>query len=192
VVEDGTSSPTAGEGGPVIAALQVGSLDAAAIAAIRPRLTEILMDCVADGASVGFLEQLDAAEADRYWQRVENAVAGGRRILLVAASSDGAVAGTVQLDVNTMPNQPHRGTVSKLLVHTAQRRQGIGEALMAAIERAALDSGRWLLTLDTATPAAERLYERMGWTRAGVIPDYALNPDGTPTQTAYYWKRLPH
>jgi ribosomal protein S18 acetylase RimI-like enzyme len=102
------------------------------------------------------------------------------------------VAGTVQLDVNTMPNQPHRGTVSKLLVHTAQRRRGVGEALMAALEGAALDAGRWLLTLDTATPAAERLYERMGWTRAGVIPDYALNPDGSLTQTAYYWRRLPH
>jgi len=176
----------------VIAPLQVRSLDAQALAAIRPRLCEILIDCVHDGASVGFLDPLDVAEADQYWRRVENAVAGGRRIVLVAASPDGEVVGSVQLEVNTMPNQPHRGTVSKLLVHTSQRRRGVGEALMAAVEQAAAEAGRWLLVLDTATPAAERLYERMGWTRAGVIPDYALNPDRSLTPTAYYWKRLPH
>jgi GNAT superfamily N-acetyltransferase len=170
--------------------VQVRSLDAPAIAAIRPRLTEILVDCVSDGASVGFLAPLDPAQADLYWQRVENAVADGRRIVLVAASADGVVSGSVQIDVDTMPNQPHRGTVSKLLVHSAQRRRGVGAALMAGAERAALEVGRWLLTLDTATPAAERLYERMGWTRAGVIPDYALNPDSSLTHTAYYWKRL--
>ena len=174
------------------ARLRVQRLDAAGIAPIRARLTEILIDCVADGASVGFLAPLDPAEADRYWQRTENAVAGGRRILLVATPAGGAVSGSVQIDIDTMPNQPHRGTVSKLLVHSAERRRGVGAALMAAAESAALEAGRWLLTLDTATPAAERLYERMGWTRAGVIPDYALNPDSSLTQTAHYWKRLAH
>jgi ribosomal protein S18 acetylase RimI-like enzyme len=173
----------------MIAPVHVRSVDAAALAAMRPRLCEILVDCVAGGASVGFLDPLDPAEADHYWRRVENAVTGGRRLVLVA-SSDGEVAGTVQLDLATMPNQPHRATVSKLLVHRGARRRGVGEALMSALERAALDAGRWLLTLDTATADAVRLYERMGWQRAGVIPDYALNPDGTPTATAYYWKRL--
>lgn len=141
---------------------------------------------------MGFFDSLDAAEADRYWRRVENAVVGGRRIVLVASSPQGEIAGTVQLDLNTMSNQPHRGTVSKLLVYTAQWCRGVGEALMEAVEHAASDAGRWLLVFDTATPAAEHLYERMGWMRVGVISDYALNPDGSLTQTAYYWKRLPH
>jgi GNAT superfamily N-acetyltransferase len=110
----------------------------------------------------------------------------------VAALGDGAVAGTVQLDVDTLPNQAHRATVSKLLVDPALRRRGIGEALMADLERVALDEGRWLLTLDTATADAARLYERMGWTLAGVIPYYALNPDRTLTGTAFYWKELEH
>lgn len=176
----------------MITPLQVQSLDAEGIAAVREQLCAILIDCVHDGASVGFLEPLETAEAAQYWRRVENAVAGGRRLVLVASSPEGEVVGTVQLDVNTMPNQPHRGTVSKLLVPVAQRRRGAGEALMRAVEQAAIEAGRWLLVLDTATPAAERLYERMGWTRSGVIPDYALNPDGSLTQTAYYWKRLPH
>ena len=158
--------------------------------AVRARLCEVLVDCVRHGASVGFLDPLDAADADAYWRRVERAVAEGRCVLLVATVADGPVVGTVQLDVDTLPNQPHRATVSKLLVHSAARRRGVGEALMAALERAALDAGRWLLTLDTATEDAARLYRRMGWTLAGVIPDYALNPDGSLTDTAYYWKRL--
>lgn len=172
------------------ATVRVWTVDAASLEAIRPRLCEILVDCVEHGASVGFLGPLDPADANAYWCRVERAVAEGRCVLLVAALADGAVAGTVQLDVDTMPNQPHRATVSKLLVHSAARRRGVGEALMAGVERAARDAGRWLLTLDTATADAERLYERLGWKPAGVIPQYALNPDRTLTHTAFYWKEL--
>ena len=156
---------------------------------VRPRLAEILTDSVEHGASVGFLAPLAVADADAYWRRIERAVAEGRCVLLVAALGDGVV-GTVQLDVDTLPNQPHRATVSKLLVHTAARRQGVGEALMVELERVALGAGRWLLTLDTATPEAARLYARMGWSAAGAIPRYAMNPDGTLTDTVFYWKQL--
>jgi GNAT superfamily N-acetyltransferase len=156
---------------------------------LRPRLREILVDCVEHGASVGFLAPLTDAEADAYWRRVERAVAEEGCVVLVAEAED-AVVGTVQLDLDTLPNQPHRATVCKLLVHTAARRQGAGEALMAGVERAAHERGRWLLTLDTATADAARLYERMGWSPSGAIPDYALNPDGSLTDTVFYWKRL--
>jgi ribosomal protein S18 acetylase RimI-like enzyme len=157
---------------------------------VRPRLCEILIDCVQQGASVGFLAPLDPADADAYWRRVERGVAEARCVLLVASLADGDVAGTVQLDIDTLPNQRHRATVSKLLVHPAARRRGIGEALMVGLERVALDLGRWLLTLDTATDDAARLYLRLGWNLAGVIPHYALNPDRTLTDTAFYWKQL--
>jgi GNAT superfamily N-acetyltransferase len=176
----------------VTGAVRVWAVDAAAIEALRPRLCEILVDCVEHGASVGFLAPLEPVDADAFWERVERAVADGRCLLFVAALADGTVAGTVQLDVDTLPNQPHRATVSKLLVHTSARRRGVGEALMAGLERVAADAGRWLLTLDTATPDAERLYDRLGWTVAGAIPCYALNPDGTLTHTTFYWKELAH
>jgi ribosomal protein S18 acetylase RimI-like enzyme len=156
---------------------------------VRRRLSEILVDCVEHGASVGFLAPLALADADAYWRRIGRAVADGQCLLLVA-ELDGDVAGTVQLDLDTLPNAPHRATLCKLLVHTAARRRGLGEALMAGAERAALDAGRWLLTLDTATPEAVRLYERMGWRSSGAIPDYALNPDRSLTDTLFYWKRL--
>jgi ribosomal protein S18 acetylase RimI-like enzyme len=160
------------------------------IEALRPRLCEILVDCVHDGASVGFLAPLDLADADAYWQRIGRAVGEDRCVLFLAGLGDGSLDGTVQLDVDTLPNQRHRATVSKLLVHTTARRRGLGEALMAELERVALERGRRLLTLDTATGDAARLYERMGWQAAGTIPGYALNPDGSPTGTTFYWKEL--
>jgi ribosomal protein S18 acetylase RimI-like enzyme len=163
-------------------AFEVGSL--------VPRLSEILVDCVRDGASVGFLDPLDPADAERYWLRIGTSVAEGRCVLLVGSLDGGEVVGTVQLDVDTFPNQPHRATVGKLLVHSSARRRGLGEALMAGLEREARARGRWLLTLDTATGAAARLYERMGWQPAGTIPEYALNPDSTLTDTTFYWKKL--
>jgi GNAT superfamily N-acetyltransferase len=169
--------------------MRVWAVDAGEVDTLRPRLGEILIDCVENGASVGFLAPLDPADADAYWRQVGRAVAD-RHCILLAAADNGDVVGTVQLDVDTLPNQRHRGTVGKLLVHTAARRRGVGKALMAELERAALDDGRWLLTLDTATPEAARLYERMGWTEAGVIPNDALNPDGSLTSTAFYWKVL--
>ena len=169
---------------------RVWTVDTPSMETVRPRLCEILVDCVHHGASIGFLAPLELPEADAYWRRVERAVAERRCLLLVAALKGDAVVGTVQLDVDTLPNQPHRATVSKLLVHTAARRQGVGEALMDGVEEAALGAGRWLLTLDTATPDAVRLYERLGWSEAGVIPNYALNPDSTLTDTTFYWKEL--
>jgi len=155
-------------------------------------LRELLVDSVANGASVGFLDPLDDAQADAYWADVSAAVAAGRVVLLVALDGDdgGTVAGTVQLVLATMPNQTHRGDVSKLLVHSARRRRGVGEALMRAVERRAAELGRWLLVLDTATAEADRLYVRLGWTVAGDIPDYARNADGSLTHTRLYYKRL--
>lgn len=171
-------------------AVRVWTVDAPTVETMRPRLCEILIDAVEHGASVGFLAPLDLEEADTFWRRVQRAVAEGRRKVIVAALADGTIAGTVQLDLATAANQPHRATVSKLLVHSMARRQGIGEALMAEVEQVAARIGRWLLTLDTATDEARRLYERMGWHLTGPIPSYALNPDGTLTDTWVYWKAL--
>jgi GNAT superfamily N-acetyltransferase len=152
-------------------------------------LRAILLACVADGASVGFLAPLTAERADAYWLEVEAAVSDGR-CLLFAGLLDGQLAGAVQLDLDTMENQSHRATVSKLLVGPAVRRRGLGIALMRALEARALAERRWLLTLDTATLEADRLYLRLGWSAAGAIPDYAMNPDASLGETRLYYKRL--
>jgi GNAT superfamily N-acetyltransferase len=114
----------------------------------------------------------------------------GRRVLL-AAFLDGNVVGTVQVVLALPPNQPHRAEIAKLLVHRSARRRGLAQLLMERAEAAARAEGKTLLVLDTVTgDSAERVYERLGWTRVGVIPGYALYPDGRPCDTTVFWKAL--
>jgi GNAT superfamily N-acetyltransferase len=89
------------------------------------------------------------------------------------------------------PNQPHRAEIAKLLVHRFARRRGIAKLLMERAEAEARAEGKTLLVLDTVTgDDAERLYARLGWTRVGVIPGYALDPDRRPCDTTFFWKEL--
>ena len=124
-------------------------------------------------------------EALAFWRRVADGVARGERALLVGEDAQGIV-GTVQLVLDQMPNQPHRADLAKMLVHRRGRRQGWGAALMGAAERVAQETGKTLLVLDTANDEAARLYARLGWREVGVIPNYALFPDGAycPTTAA--------
>jgi GNAT superfamily N-acetyltransferase len=152
-------------------------------------LAALLLDAIDSGASVSFLASLDMKSAERWWRdTISNA--GERAIFVVARDAQG-IAGTVQLHPAWAPNQQHRGEIAKMLVHRRARRKGIGTALMQAIEQRARESGFTLLTLDTKRgEAAEVLYERGGWTRVGVIPNYALNPDGTSCDTVVFYKTL--
>lgn len=153
------------------------------------QLAEVLIDCVAGGASVSFMHPLALANAVAFWQRIAKDAATGARVVLVAEDASGII-GTVQVVLDQPENQPHRADVSKMLVHRQARRQGIGAALMHAAEAAARAAGKTLLVLDTASGDAERLYQRQGWTRAGSIPDYALWPHGGLCDTSVYYRRL--
>jgi len=154
-------------------------------------LAALLIDCVEGGASVSFMLPLTPERARAFWQRVAAGVHDGERALLVAEDAQGAIAGTVQLVLDQPENQPHRADLAKMLVHRRARRQGVGEQLMRAAEDAARECGRTLLVLDTVTAGdAERLYTRLGWQRVGVIPDYALWPQGGLCATTYFYRRL--
>jgi GNAT superfamily N-acetyltransferase len=153
-------------------------------------LSEVLIDCVEGGASVSFMLPLTRERADAFWRNVAADVAAGARALLVAEDAEG-ICGTVQLVLDLPENQPHRAELVKMLVHHRARRRGLGAALMRAAEAMALDCGRTLLVLDAVTgDAGERLYSRLGWTRVGVIPRYALMPDGRPCATTYFYRDL--
>ena len=153
-------------------------------------LAAVLFDCVDGGASVSYMAPFTHADARTAFEGFAREVDEGRRLLL-AAFADGTIVGTVQVILALPPNQPHRGEIAKLLVHRSARRRGVAQELMAAAEAEAHAEGRTLLVLDTVTgDAAERLYERLGWTRVGVIPGYALYPDGRPCDTTVFWKRL--
>jgi GNAT superfamily N-acetyltransferase len=152
-------------------------------------LAEVLIDCVNGGASVGFMSPLPMAKALDFWWSVAEGVSQGERALLVAEDSEGLV-GTVQLILDQPENQPHRADLSKMLVHRRARRQGVGAALLRAAENVGRDCGKSLLVLDTASGEAERLYARFGWRRVGVIPGYALLPQGGFCDTTLFYRAL--
>lgn len=152
-------------------------------------LAAVLADCVEGGASVGFMQPYSRDRAAAWWRGLAADVAAGRRALLVAEDELGIV-GTVHLVLAQPDNQPHRADLCKMLVMRRARKRGVGAALMDAAEREARDAGKTLLVLDTASAEAERLYARMGWTRLGVIPGYALLPDGGVCDTTYFYREL--
>ncbi len=164
-------------------------LDAAAATAAIDELAEVLVDCVAGGASVSFMHPFGKDDAVAFFRKMIASVERDETVL-VAGRIDGRIVGTVQLGLDTPPNQPHRADVKKMLTHRAARRRGVGAAMLERIEAEAKARGRTLLVLDTASSDAERVYERAGWQRVGVIPDYALWPGGGFCDTAYYWKKV--
>lgn len=156
-------------------------------------LAALLHACVHAGASIGFVLPFTMTEAEAFWRAgVLPAVRGGERILLVARAK-GRIAGTVQLDHATPPNQPHRAEVRKLMVDADFRRQGLARILMAEIEARAARLGRSLLTLDTRTgDHAEPLYASLGYSTAGIIPGYCRDPfEDRLDSTTIMYKALP-
>ena len=170
------------------ATVTVERLDGVAAREQREALADVLVDCVVGGASVSFMTPFSTADALAFFESIEPEIEAGSRVLL-AAFDDGELVGTVQIAAAWPPNQPHRADVAKLLVRRSARNRGVGRLLMEHAEAEARAEGWTLLVLDTVTgDPAERLYERMGWTKVGVIPNYALYPDGRPCDTTVFWK----
>lgn len=166
-------------------------LDADSILARRHELSEILTDCVRHGASVSFVLPFEREKANAFWQDIAQSVRKGERQVFAVANPHGIIVGTVQLVTRQPENQPHRADVAKLLVHSTARRQGLARKLMDALETSAKAQHKTQLVLDTATGSdAELFYHSCGWLKAGVIPDYALMPDGTLTGTTVFYKAL--
>jgi GNAT superfamily N-acetyltransferase len=171
-------------------AVEIAVLEAPVPDAALEQLADVLVDCVAGGASVSFMAPFTQEDGLAFFRKVAASVACGDTVLLAAKLGE-RIVGTVQLGLDTPPNQPHRADVKKMLVHRTARSRGIGAALMAAVEDEAKRRGRWLLVLDTVPGmSGYRLYQRAGWTEVGTIPDYALLPDGRLCDTAVFWKRL--
>lgn len=168
----------------------IRELSAAEAEARLGELAAILVDAVAQGASVNFLAGFTSGEAAAFWRGQIPGIADGSRHLLVADDGERLI-GTVVLTKAPQPNQPHRADVGKMLVLSPARRRGLGRRLLDAVEALARAEGRTLLMLDTHTGSAgERLYQSAGWTAYGVVPGHALTPDGTPAPTSFFYKRL--
>ncbi|TPK95356.1 GNAT family N-acetyltransferase [Mesorhizobium sp. B2-4-12] len=168
--------------------IEIGTLSANA--ETLAMLTDLLVETVAAGGSVSFMHPLAPEAANAFWERSLAAAARGERVVL-GAWDGRALVGTVTLLLDCPPNQPHRAEIAKLMTSAEHRGRGIGTRLMKAAERLAAERGRTLLVLDTATEeGASGLYEKLGFTLTGEIPDYALKPHGGLTGTLIYWKRI--
>ncbi|CQR53377.1 GNAT family N-acetyltransferase [Paenibacillus riograndensis] len=151
---------------------------------IIQQLNTLIIDVVADGASIGFLSPLAAEEAEAYWRGV---LAPG--VLLWVAQEGDSIVGTVQLHPESKPNSPHRAEIAKLMVHPEHRRKGIARMLMETAEQAAVAGGRTLLVLDTREgDPSNLLYQSRGFVEVGKIPDYVINSDGEMSATVIYYK----
>ncbi len=171
--------------------ITIEELSGGAIRAVAHELADVLHDCVADGASVGFLQPFTTADARRFWEDVAAQADAGARTLFAARGDDGVVCGTVQLALATPANGAHRAEVNKMLVHTRHRRQGIGRLLLRAAEARARALGRTLLVLDTwVGSGAQHLYAGLGYRTAGDIPQYAILEGRTPGATRVMYKVL--
>ncbi|MDQ3163383.1 MAG: GNAT family N-acetyltransferase [Actinomycetota bacterium] len=170
--------------------IEIRRLDATEARAQLDALARVLHDCVAGGASVGYLAPFSQAQARGAFEVFAGEVEQRRRLLL-GAFANTELVGTVQVVLATPPNQPHRAEIARLLVHRSARRRGIAQLLMERAEAEARAEGKTLLVLDAVTgDNAERLYGRLGWTKVGVIPGYALFPDGRLCDTTIFWKSL--
>ncbi|WP_083354956.1 GNAT family N-acetyltransferase [Mesorhizobium sp. ORS 3428] len=153
-------------------------------------LAELLIETVAAGGSVSFMHPLSPDAAQEFWRKSLAAAARGERAVLGAWDGE-TLVGTVTLLLDCPPNQPHRGEIAKLMTRPDHRGKGIATRLMRAAEELAVTKGRTLLVLDTASEeGASGLYEKLGFTLTGEIPDYALKPYGGLTGTLIYWKRI--
>jgi GNAT superfamily N-acetyltransferase len=170
--------------------IDITRLEQSEIAGSLDDLADLLVDVVEGGASVGFVLPFSREEASAWWSTNLADIRPGVLIVLVARGED-KIVGTVQLRQPPWANGRHRAEVNKLLVRTAWQRRGTGRALMAAVEDAAREAGRWLLVLDTMQgSAAEKLYRSTGWSEVGPIPAYANWPDGSLGPTVVYYKQL--
>ncbi len=171
--------------------MKICALDASTLDEVRPDLVELLLDAVADGGPLGVDAAIDRLAARRYWDEVGAAIAGGTRLLL-AASHEGKLLGSVQLDLSQQPNGHRFAELQQLMVHRHARRRGLGGVLLRAAEAEAGLLGRGLLFLDLeAGSGAEQLYHGYGYTCVGAAPDSVSPGAARPAMATYYKALLP-
>ncbi len=156
-----------------------------------PDLCEILADCVEGGASVGFMQPYTPADAEPYWRGVAEAVEAGVNLLVGGGSRrQDRRHGPGRLGLDAEPAASRRPEETARASFGARQRPGAA-ADGGGRTRSRQDTASTLLVLDTATGSdAEAIYPRLGWERVGVIPDYAMWPEGGYCATTLFYKRI--
>lgn len=153
-------------------------------------LTDLVVDAVTSGASIGFMPPLIEDEAREYWRETIEAIRGGSRVVLVAAEA-GVIQGSVQLGLEKRANGQHRCEAMKLFVHTRARRRGIAKELMREAEATAKRLGCTLMTMDTRKGGeADLMCQSLGYVSYGEVPGYARSGDGELHTTVFYYRKM--
>lgn len=172
------------------AVVDVRELDVEGYQRAIDELAALIVAAVAHGASINFTADVTVELAAAWWHARSDAVATGQITPFVAIEAD-RIVGCTLLVRSLNQNSPHRAEIGKVIVHPSARRRGIARTLMRAAEQRARADGRWLLVLDTVTGSpADSLYRSLGWQETGVVPNYALLPDGQPWPATFFWKDL--
>jgi len=160
------------------------------IQGLEQQLSQLLIDSVASGASVGFMKPLLPSDALAYWHHVSQELQQGqRKLYLVKEGED--IIGAAQLSLSAKANGSHRGEVEKVMVHRQARGQGLSTKLMQTLEQDAITHGLLLLVLDTRQgDVASNLYRKLGYTEAGTIPHFARSSSGELEATVFFYKQL--
>jgi ribosomal protein S18 acetylase RimI-like enzyme len=149
-------------------------------------LSELLIQVVEDGASIGFLPPLNSTDSVEYWNNIKSP-----EVVLFVAKINNKIVGSVQLHLCTKQNGGHRAEIAKLMTHPNYRRNGIGRSLMEKAEERSKQEGRTLLVLDTREgDPSNHLYTSIGYIQAGRIPNYAISANGELHATILYYKSL--
>lgn len=169
----------------------IEEISAGGLPAVIGELAEILLGCVKDGASIGFIEPFDIDAARAFWEGLTFSLKSKARRLFIARK-DGRIVGTAQLVIGQPANQRHRADVSKVLVDVGTRRAGIGRLLMQHLDLVARMEGKSLLVLDTRTgDPSEALYTGQGFKPFGVVPGYAAHAQtGVLEDCTFFYKQL--
>ncbi len=149
-------------------------------------LSELLIQVVDDGASIGFMPPMTYSEAEQYWNHVLDP-----NVILFVATINGQLVGTVQLHLCSKQNGLHRAEIAKLMTHPQFRKRGTARLLMQLAEERAKKEDRSLLVLDTREgDPSNHLYSSLGFIQAGRIPDFAQSANGSLDATIIYYKLL--
>jgi GNAT superfamily N-acetyltransferase len=147
-------------------------------------LATLLLDAHASNAALGLTAPLTRERAREAWRET-----GDRPVL--GAFDGERLVGAVMLAPATAENGRHRAEVRRLAVAASHRGTGVGSELLDAVVERARAEGLRLLWLTThAGTGPDRFYERRGWTRYGVVPGWAVLPDGSLAANSFFYLEL--
>jgi GNAT superfamily N-acetyltransferase len=87
----------------------------------------------------------------------------GRLTILKALDQDEAVIGSVRAELDASPRQGTTCRIGRLIVHPKRQRQGLGAALLEAIEASFPQAERFALFTGSRSEDNLRLYQRGGY-----------------------------